>query len=217
MNSDGDVRVVIGLQALTRAVAEIERLPEAARTPAVIASYDEVTQMVNPSVNPESVARRIHGTTWKMADRSDSGWRLVAPIKEAPAKLGEIVAIREGDAWSVAVVRRMQRHQVDEVTVGVEIIARRLVRVLLRPWVAPSASGQPGAERPFFGLYLPAHPDNRQASQRSLIGPDDRFVPGGMVELDTGSARYLIRFTQTLERQAGWAWALFSAVRKLTP
>ena len=216
ITSEGDVRVVIGLQALTRAVAEIERLPEAARTPAVIASYDEVTQMVNPSINPESVARRIHGTTWKMADRSDSGWRLVAPVKDAPAKLGEIVAIREGDAWSVAVVRRMQRHQVDEVTVGVEIIARRLVRVLLRPWVTPTASNRPDAERPFFGLYLPAHPDNRQASQRSLIGPDDKFVPGGMVELDTGSARYLIRFTQTLERQAGWAWALFSAVRKLS-
>ena len=38
-----------------------------------------------------------------------------------------------------------------------------------------------------------------------------------MVELDTGNARYLIRFTQTLERQAGWAWALFNAVRKLAP
>ena len=38
-----------------------------------------------------------------------------------------------------------------------------------------------------------------------------------MVELDTGNARYLIRFTQTLERQAGWAWTLFSAVRKLSP
>ena len=32
-----------------------------------------------------------------------------------------------------------------------------------------------------------------------------------MVELDTGNARYLIRFTQTLEQQAGWAWAMFSA------
>ena len=45
----------------------------------------------------------------------------------------------------------------------------------------------------------------------------DKFVPGGMVELDTGNARYLIRFTQTLERQQGWAWAMFSAVRKLGP
>ena len=132
--------------------------------------------------------------------------------------MGEIVAIQDGDGWSLAVVRRMQRHQVDEVTVGTEIIARRLVRVLLRTWVtpvdirpAPVPSGRSSAST------CPAHPENRQASQRSLIGPDDKFVPGGMVELDTGNARYLIRFTQTLERQAGWAWALFTAVRKLTP
>jgi hypothetical protein len=52
-------------------------------------------------------------------------------------------------------------------------------------------------------------------AQRSLIGPDERFVTGGMVELDTGNARYLIRFTQTLEQQAGWSWAMFNAVRKL--
>jgi hypothetical protein len=111
----------------------------------------------------------------------------------------------------------MQRQQVDEVICGVEIIARRIVRVLLRGWVAPVDAARAAVDRPFFGIYLPAHPDNRQASQRSLIGPDDRFLAGGMVELDTGNARYLVRFTQTLERQAGWAWALFSAVRKLSP
>ena len=94
--------------------------------------------MVNPSANPESVARRIRGTTWRMADRSDTGCRLTAPAKESPAKLGELLAIKEGDTWMLAVVRRMQRQQVDEVTVGVEIIARRLVRVLLRSWVTPT-------------------------------------------------------------------------------
>ena len=216
--TEGAVRVVVGLQALTRAIAEIDRLPESVRTPGVVASYDEVTQMVNPSANPESVARRIKGSEWKMIDRSDTGCRLLAPAKDAPAKLGEILAIRDNEQWRLAVVRRMQRQQVDEVTVGVEIIAKRLVRVLLRSWVAPSDTGRAnGADRPFFGIYLPAHVDNRQTAQRSLIGPEDKFVTGGMVELDTGNARYLIRFTQTLERQAGWSWALFSAVRKLSP
>jgi hypothetical protein len=216
--TEGDVRIVVGLQALTRAIAEIDRLPESVRTPGVVASYDEVTQMVNPTVNPESVARRIRGSDWKMIDRSDTGCRLAAPAKDAPAKLGELIAIKDNEQWRLAVVRRMQRQQVDMVTVGVEIIAKRLVRVLLRSWVAPAETGRAnGADRPFFGVYLPAHTDNRQTAQRSLIGPDDKFVTGGMVELDTGNARYLIRFTQTLERQAGWTWALFSAVRKLSP
>jgi hypothetical protein len=213
---DGEVRVVVGLPALTRAVAEIDRLPEAARTPGVTASFDEVTELQHPAAGSESVARRIQGSTWRIADRSDTGCRLIAPAREAPSHLGELVAIRDGDAWTLGVVRRMQRSQADEVTVGVEVVARKLVRVLMRTWSAPSDDGRSAAERPFFGLYIPAHADNRQSAQRSLVGPDDRLVQGAMVELDTGNARYLVRFTQMLERQAGWSWALFSAVRKLS-
>jgi len=218
-SADEHVRVVSGLYALTRAVAEVDRLPEAARTPGVMTSFDEVT-LINPGINPASVERRVRGTRWKMVDRSESGCRLQAPAKEAPAKLGELLAIDDGGVWILGVVRRMQRQQVDEMTVGVEIIARRLVRVLLRNWAAPvemKQAARANYDRPFFGIYLPAAPENRQASQRSLIGPDDRFTPGGMIELDTGSARYLIRFTKILERQTGWTWTLFNAVRKLAP
>ena len=214
--TNADVRVVVGLAPLMRAVAEIDKLSDGARTPGITASFDEVTDMVTPNLNADVHMRRIRGVVWKMEDRSDTGCRLTAPAKEAPGKLGEILALKEGDSWALAVVRRMQRHQVDETTVGVEIVGRRLVRVLLRNWVTPSDSARTGVEKPFFGIYLPAHPENRQMAQRSLIGPDERFGTGGMVELDTGTARYLIRFTQTLERQPGWAWTLFSAVRKLS-
>jgi len=214
-SADEHVRVVSGLHALTRAVAEIDRLPDAVRTPGIVASYDEAT-LINPGINPASIERRVRGTRWKMVDRSESGCRLMAPAKEAPAKLGELLAINDGDNWILGVVRRMQRQQVDEMTVGVEIVARRLVRVLMRSWAAPADLARAAHDRPFFGIYLPAAPENRQSSQRSLIGPDDRFTPGGMIELDTGSARYLIRFTQTLERQTGWTWTLFNAVRKLS-
>ena len=214
--ADGELRVVVGLQALTRAVAEIERLPDAARTPGVSASFDEVTQVMNPTVNPETMARRIRGSIWRVVDRSETGCRFIAPVKDAPTRLGELIAMKDGEHWMLAVVRRMQRQQVDEVTVGGEIIAKRLVRVMMRSWMAPADTGRGEDERPFFGIYLPAHAANRQGAQRSLIGPDDKFPSGGMVELDTGNGRYLIRFSQTLERQAGWTWALFNAVRKLS-
>jgi hypothetical protein len=214
--TNADVRVVVGLAPLMRAIGEIDKVPDGARTPGISASFDEVTEMVTPNANADVNMRRLRGVVWKMEDRSDTGCRLTAPAKEAPGKLGDILALKEGDSWALAVVRRMQRHQVEETTVGVEIVGRRLVRVLLRNWVTPSDSARAGGDKPFFGIYLPAHPENRQMAQRSLIGPDERFVTGGMVELDTGTARYLIRFTQTLERQPGWAWTLFSAVRKLS-
>ena len=215
-SSDLEVRVVVGLQALTRAIAEVEHLAPEAKAVGAMHSYDEITELVNPNTNPESIARRIRGSQWKVVNRSESGCRLIAPANEAPAKLGEVIAIREGDRWELAVVRRMQRQQAEEVICGVEVIARRMVRVLLRSWAAPLDAQRAGVDRPFFGVYLPGHADNRQSAQRSLIGPDDRFLPGGMVELDTGNARYLIRFTQTLERQVGWAWSLFNAVRRLS-
>ena len=214
--ADAEVRVVVGLQALTRAVAEVGRLSVDAKTTGARHSFDEVTQMVNPTANPDSVAGRVRGSKWRVVEVSESGCRLIAPASDAPTMLGEMIAFRDEEGWSLAVVRRMQRQQVDEVICGVEIVERRMVRVLLRSWIAPLESGRAAMDRPFFGLYLPAHPDNRQSSQRSLIGPDIRFLPGGMVELDTGNARYLIRFTQTIERQAGWAWSLFNAVRKLS-
>ena len=47
-STNADVRVVVGLAPLTRAIAEIERLPDNARTPGVAASYDEITDMVSP-------------------------------------------------------------------------------------------------------------------------------------------------------------------------
>ncbi len=120
-----------------------------------------------------------------MADRSDSGWRLVASVKDAPAKLGEIVAIREGDAWSLAVVRRMQRHQVDEVTVGVEIIAPRLVRVLLRAWVTP-AGFEPTRSRASVLRPLPARASREPAG---LAAEPDRTGREIRARRD-GRARY---------------------------
>jgi hypothetical protein len=95
-------------------------------TAGVAASFDEITEMIVPNAGPETISRRIRGSMWKMEDRSDTGCRLTAPDKQAPAKLGELLALKEGETWALAVVRRMQRHHVDETTVGVEIIEQQM-------------------------------------------------------------------------------------------
>src|SRR4029079_14253892 len=140
---------------------------EAARTPGVMTSFDEVTQ-INPGINPASIERRVRGTRWKMVDRSASGCRLMAPAKEAPAKLGELLAIKDGDNWILGVVRRMQRQQGDEMTGRVESTARRLVRVLMRGFASPADGGRGAHDRPFFGVYLPAAPATRETLPRTL-------------------------------------------------
>ena len=95
-STNADVRVVVGLAPLTRAIAEIERLPDNARTPGIAASFDEITDMVTPGVGPETAMRRVRGVIWKMEDRSDTGagslHRQGSPAREIPRE--------RGDAWA---------------------------------------------------------------------------------------------------------------------
>jgi len=209
---DNDVRVVFGLQALCAAIRATEG--RAVPAPRSEGDADEAAPPERGN-DPDSVTGQIGASVWRMVDASETGCRLTAHVADAPAKLGEVLALRDRGAWSVGVVRRIQRADPDEVSLGVEVIARRLVLVKLRIWTGSAAGRTSDGARSFYGIYLPAHADNRAATQRSLIGPDDHLVSGGMIELETGKARYLIRFTQTLEHQAGWSWALFSAVRNL--
>jgi len=153
---------------------------------------------------------------------------LIDPILRAGCRLTDFTRLnqRAGNGARRGLGRHISQVQRDAERERAPVMGRRvlmpmrmavqIVRVLMRSWMAPADTGRGEDERPFFGIYLPAHSANRQGSQRSLIGPEDKFPSGGMVELDTGNGRYLIRFSQTLERQAGWTWALFNAVRKLS-
>jgi len=213
---DNEVRVVFGLPALCDAIGETEAPPGVSPPVAGETSRDDAAPAAKQAAGAASPTSRMAGSVWKMADASETGCRLTAHMTETPAKLGDLLALKEGAAWSLGVVRRMQRTEADEVSLGVEIIGRRLVRVRLRSWAGSPGGGAAGRGPPFFGIYLPANAESRHATQRSLIGPHDQLVSGGMIELDTGKARYLIRFTQSLEQQASWSWTLFNAVRNLT-
>jgi hypothetical protein len=212
---ENEVRVVFGLQLLCATIRETEARSVNAVAGQPRAGRDAAAGLGEGAVNPDSMEGRTGTSLWRMIDASETGCRLLANMTDAPGKLGELLAIRERGAWSVGVVRRIQRTEPNEVALGVEIIARRLVLVKLRNWTGSNAGTTVDGARSYYGIYLPTHADNRAATQRSLIGPDDHLTSGGMAELETGKARYLIRFTQTLEHQSGWSWALFSAVRNL--
>ena len=70
---DGQVRVVVGLLALTHAVAEIDQ-PAAGERPPKAPSFDEPTHAPDPTADAESVARRIQG--FSLADRRSQRNRL---------------------------------------------------------------------------------------------------------------------------------------------
>ncbi len=143
-----------------------------------------------------------------MVDHSDSGCRLVAPAKDAPAKLGEIIAFQRRRGL---VARRRATHAARSRSTKSSAASRSSRGASSACCCAPGSRRwtrrTPRSTGRFSACTFRRTRTTGRPSQRSLIGPDDRLLPGGMVELDTGNARYLIRFTQTIERQAGWSWA----------
>jgi len=101
--------------------------------------------------------------------------------------------------------------QVDEVTVGLEIIAQRVVRVMMRNWISPSDGGRGEDERPFFAIYLPAQGANRNRSRHypenssgvsgylpatpALSGARDRIRTGDL-RITNGLAATISRYPQ---------------------
>jgi hypothetical protein len=160
-------------------------------------------------------------TEWRVADRSRTGYRLIAPDTSS-ARIGQLVGIEEDGAWRVGVVRRMLRLETDEITYGVEIVGQRSVAVRVRPSGAtsegataegraasapraaagPDAGAQPSS--PAWTVYLPAAPENRDPQVKSILLPVAQGRPGDLFDLFHGEDRYLVRLGGAIEGHGGW-------------
>jgi len=101
---NGELRVVVGLQALTRAVAEIETAARRrAHARACRRAFDEVTQVMNRPSTPNDGPPRIRGSIWRRRRSQRNGLPLIARSKDAPTRLGELIALKDGEHWMLAV------------------------------------------------------------------------------------------------------------------
>ncbi|MBI3148895.1 MAG: hypothetical protein HYZ17_10345 [Betaproteobacteria bacterium] len=221
-NTSQIVRVVGGLPVICRAIAEVTRADRAALQAGALHSYEEVTQLYvsGRTVTGQRQESRLPSVMWRLIDSSQSGQRLGAPAGSPVCRLGDLMAAQEPSdhAWTLGVVRRVQRSRAEETHYGLEVMARKLIRVMLQerdPVIDIFSPDMHGTQRPFYGLYLPAFPENRLPGQRSLVLPDARYKEGLDLNLITGTKRFVIHLTRLIEKETGWVWAAFSAVDKL--
>lgn len=216
------VRVVGGLPVICRAIAEMTRADRAALQAGAMHSYEEVTQLYvsGRTSTGQKQESRLPSVMWRLLDSSQTGQRLGAPVGSPICRLGDLLAGQEVNdrAWTLGVVRRVQRSRAEETYYGLEVMARKFIRVMLQerdPVIDIFSADMHGTQRPFYGLYLPAFPENRLPSQRSLVLPEARYKEGLDLNLITGTKRFVIHLTRLIERETGWIWAAFSAVDKL--
>lgn len=147
---------------------------------------------------------------WRTLDVSARGCCLQwDSAKPSPAKVGEVVILREQAAgsWSIGVVRWMQFDRDRGLRLGVEILAPQVAAV-----VARSADARPADSHSDTALQLSAL--NAAGKPASLIlSPKDHAVGEQLVVIDQGQPRR-VRLSAELERNGAFSHFVYEPLER---
>ena len=157
------------------------------------------------------------GGPWEMKDASQTGFRLIAPVKAvSDLPIGALVATRPqfGSQWTLGIVRRVRRHTSERTEIGVEIVASSLTGVDL---VEQRKSGGgdylvDGEEgvingRSFVALFLTLQRSGGGHGVQSLIVPAGEYHANKRLTLVTSKSIYRVVLGGPIEQQGEWVWA----------
>jgi hypothetical protein len=157
------------------------------------------------------------GGPWEVKDISQTGFRLLAPMRVANAvTLGTLAAIRpEGQrVWALGIVRRMRRLTSDRAEIGLQVIANALSSVdLVEQRKAQHDDYSVDGEattingRIFQGLFLSLCKREGDPAVTSLIMPAVEYQPARRFKLQTPKATNVIKLGRLLEQQPEWVWS----------
>jgi hypothetical protein len=160
---------------------------------------------------------------WHVADRSDTGIRIVASaaLGQNPT-LGMLVAVRDAGegTWLLGVVRRVARPSLEKIEAGVSIIASHPIPVALHAkchareemgFVVDGVDVSTVGER-FDGLYLPPASRPDRATAKTLVIPSSEYAEGRHIILITPRTVYTVALREPLERHPGWTWVAIEII-----
>ena len=156
------------------------------------------------------------GGPWEVKDVSQTGFRLLAPMRVANAvTLGTLAAIRsEGQRVGARIVRRMRRLTSDRAEIGLQVIANALSSVdLVEQRKAHDDDYSVDGEattingRIFQGLFLSLRKREGDPAVTSLIMPAVEYQPARRFKLQTPKDTNVIKLGRLLEQQPEWVWS----------
>ena len=156
------------------------------------------------------------GGPWEIKDVSQTGFRLIAPMKAASdLPIGTLVATRpqHGSQWTLGIVRRMRRHTSERTEIGLEIVASTLAGVDLVEQRRSSGTdylvdGEEGVinGRSFVALFLTLKKSEGGHGVQSLIVPAGEYQTGKRLTLVTSKSIYRVVLGGSIEQQGEWVW-----------
>jgi hypothetical protein len=227
----GAVDAIVGFAKIAAYLREEERDPLPHVSPGQ--SFDGTMELAVFGHLRNEDDRRLHlarqrlakyspaGGAWEIRDRSQTGYRLVAPMSAANAlTLGTLAALRtEGQPlWTLGIVRRMRRLTTDRAEIGLQVIAVAVTGVDLvehrrgnaGDYSVDGVSTQ--GVRTFQGLFLATRRRGGESAVQSVIVPAVEYQPARRSKVVTPQSIHPIRFGRLIEQMADWVWTTIEMV-----
>ncbi|MDN3576160.1 hypothetical protein QWZ03_05190 [Chitinimonas viridis] len=168
-------------------------------------------------------AKTIDHDEWIVENQSAGGFGAVLPLEGHDwVRLGVLLALRnhEQDSWMIAVIRRLNRINGEQLYAGVQILSSTPVASSMKslePERAVSMSAVEGIDTvgltlPKSGLYIPYLGEGKRANTLLIHSAD--YAPGRLYQVTARDKIFVVRIGETLEKGPDWIWAMIELMRR---
>lgn len=167
--------------------------------------------------------KAVESDSWVVENQSEGGFGAVLPLAGHDwVRLGVLLAVRndEDSAWLIAVIRRLNRINNEQLYAGIQILTSTAVSVSMtliegqERAVHMSVEGLDtvGLVLPKTGLYIPFQTKERQANTVLIHSAD--YQVDNLYNVSARGKAFTIRLGEPMEKGPDWIWAVVEVVRR---
>jgi hypothetical protein len=167
-------------------------------------------------------AKTVEHDEWVIENQSEGGFGAVLPVDGHDwVRLGVLLAIRndEQSSWFIAVIRRLNRINTDQLYAGVQILTSTPVAVSMKSLEVERQQisvvegiDTVGLVVPKSALYIPYIAEGRRANSILMHSAD--YSVGRLYQVVARDKSFVVRVGETLEKGPDWIWAVVELMRR---
>lgn len=171
-----------------------------------------------------SKAKAVEHDEWVIENQSAGGFGAVLPLNGHDwVRLGVLLAVRNEvqGSWMIAVIRRLNRMDAEQLYAGVQILTTTPVAASLKsmdeeqrsvPMSLDGGIDTIGLTMPKSALYIPYLGEGKRLN--SLLIHTSDYAPGRVYQVVARDKAFMVRIADTLEKGPDWIWTAVEVLRR---
>lgn len=191
-----------------------ERRKIAARI-TVVRTFKQMLKNILPAADDNSLDFRPQegSESWIIANVSDGGFgAIIPPLKGDWVRVGSVLGVQTETTqhWGAGVVRRITRDELQQRSVGIQLLSNTVIAVKLLTTGHESAPNSTREEYP--AVLLSTAPDKN--GEIDLLLRARSFTPGQQLEMNVRGKQYYLTSSKLVEGGDDFDWAKFKVMQR---